>query len=419
MASIQRRETADGTVRWKMRVFVGRNPETGKRKFIIETFDRKKDAEKRARKLERMKDNGVLVAPSKEPLSEYLTRWLDEKKEGRVRARTMADYRANVRRYIQEPPDELPPVGFIRLNRLTRQTFEELYAAMWKDLGLAPRTIQYLHSIVRQALKDAVLEGSLARNPTDGVKPPTQAKGEAKGRSNAPGKAMRAMTEEEADRFLEAAGEDRYFALWTVLLMGGLRPGEAFGLLWEDVDLDEGRLHVRRALTRRGVDREEHPEGWKLVPPKTKKARRVVVLPVVAVQALREWRAIQGKERLLLGAEWEDNGLVFTTEFGKPLDPGNLYNRNFRRVMARAKLGEWEEPKKGRKKRRFKPGFRVYDLRHTCATLLLKRGINAKVVQERLGHSKITLTLDTYSHVLPDMQEGAAEEMEAMFGTGG
>lgn len=415
MATIKKRVNADGTVRWKMRVYVGRDPQSGKRKFIIETHDRKEDAEKRARKLERMKDKGVLVRPSKEPLGEYLQRWLDEVKEGRVRARTMHDYRGNVRRYVQEPPDELPPIAFIPLKRLTRQAFEELYAAMWKDLGLAPRTIQYLHSILRQALEHAVEEGSLARNPTDYVKPPTQARKKTNDSTRkAPGKAMHAMNEAEVERFLEAAREDRYFALWTVLLMGGLRPGEAFGLLWDDVDLEESRIHVRRALTRRGVDREVHPKGWKLVQPKTKKARRVVVLPAVAVEALSEWRAKQGRERLQLGTEYEDNGLVFTTEFGKPLDGGNLYSRNFRRIMKAARLGQWNEEEE-----RFDPAFRVYDLRHTCATLLLKRGVSAKVVQERLGHANITLTLDTYSHVLPDMQEGAAQELEAMFGSGG
>src|SRR5690606_2341775 len=121
---------------------------------------------------------------------------------------------------------------------------------------------------------------------------------------------------------------DRHFALWTVLLTGGLRPGEALGLAWEHVNLEEGKIHVQRALTRVGV------KGWKLVPPKTSKARRVVVIPAVAVDALRSWRAAQGRERLQLGEEYEDNGFVFTTEFGAPLDGSNLYARNFNRIMA-------------------------------------------------------------------------------------
>lgn len=167
-------------------------------------------------------------------------------------------------------------------------------------------------------------------------------------------------------------------------------------------------LHfVQRSLTRLGV------EGWTLTEPKTDRTRRVVPLPGIAAQALRDHRKRQAEERLLLGSEYQDHGFVFATEFGQPLDGANLSSRNFRRIMAAAGLGAWEG--EGRK-RRFRPAFRMYDLRHTCATLLLLAGENPKVVSERLGHASITLTLDTYSHVLPDMQEAAAEKLEAMFG---
>lgn len=133
------------------------------------------------------------------------------------------------------------------------------------------------------------------------------------------------------------------------------------------------------------------------------------------MRALREWRAKQAEERLQLGAEWADNGLVFTTAFGQPLDTGNLCNRNFRRISAAAGLGEWEGEGK---RRRFRPAHRVYDLRHTCATLLLLAGEDLKVVSERLGHASIVLTVDTYAHVLPGMGERAADKLEAMLGVG-
>ena len=130
---------------------------------------------------------------------------------------------------------------------------------------------------------------------------------------------------------------------------------------------------------------------------------------------LRAWRVRQSEEPLLLGSEYENNEFVFANEFGRPLHGANLSRRNFRRILEAAELGSWEGEGK---ERRFQPGFRVYDLRHTTATLLLKAGENAKVVQERLGHASIVLTLDTYSDVLPTMQESAAEKMEAMFGVG-
>ncbi len=412
MARIEKR----GNGRWTMRVFIGRDPDTGKRKFVTRTFDRKKDADAEARRLERMRDLGSLTQPSKEPLTKYLKRWLDEEKEGKLRARTLHEYRGMVKRYIEKPPEGAPPIGAIPLHRLTPAAFSGLYAFLWKEHGLAPRTLQYLHTVLRQALGYAVRTGALARNPTDHVSPATQLRGTS-GADAAAKKTVRAMSEEEAARFLEAARSDRYYALWAVLLTGGLRPGEALGLEWEHVNLEEGKIHVQQALTRVGV------KGWKRVPPKTAKARRVVVLPEVAVSALRAWRAAQAKGRLLLGTEYEDHGFVFTTEFGAPLDGSNLYARNFNRIMAAAKLGTWEKVRVGNRVKkeqdRFRPAFRMYDLRHTCATLLLKRGVNPKIVQERLGHASITLTLDTYSHVLPDMQEGAADELQAMFSGNG
>src|SRR5690606_28794722 len=150
--------------------------------------------------------------------------------------------------------------------------------------------------------------------------------------------------------------------------------------------------------------------------------RRAVPLPQLATDALREWRTVQKRERLALGPEYRHEGFVFTTPLGTPLDLSNLYAWHFRRVMERAKLGEWgPEPvrktgQRGRQARRpFKPAFRLYDLRHTCATLLLRAGVPVKVVSERLGHASIVLTSDTYSHVLPDMQDGAAAAMQDMF----
>lgn len=428
-------------VGWRIRVFIGRDHKTGKRKYVTRTFDRKKDAEKEATRLKRQKDTGTVTAPTRRPLADYLDHWLDNVKAGRIRDRTLADYRGLIRRYVQEPPDGAPLIGSIRMDRLAPAAFEQLYAFLWKEQGLSPRTLQYLHSVVRQALSHAVKTGSLARNPTDAVKPYRQAEG-----GGTPEKKMRAMTKEEASRFLEAAKDDRLSALWTVLLMGGIRPGEAFGLRWQDVDLDAGKLHIRHSLTRKGVPKvcecghlrdlhdsdgygacteEEYDgcesyqsgtgEGWRLVEPKTDRARRLVVLPEVATAALRAHRARQAEERLQLGAEWADLGFVFTSTLGTPLDRPNLYGR-YNGLLEEAGLGAWEGEGEHRT---FKPGFRLYDLRHTCATLLLLAGENPKVVSERPGHASVTLTLDTYSHVLPAMQEESARKLEAMFGAGG
>lgn len=228
------------------------------------------------------------------------------------------------------------------------------------------------------------------------------------------GKAL-AMDRAQATRFLDAARRDRYSALWHMLLLGGLRPGEAFGLKWEDVDMEAGTVRVVQNLVRIVGNK-----GWSLEPPKTRNSRRTVPLPAVAMRELGAWKTQQKRDRLLAGPEWQEHGFVFTTENGTPLHGAR---RSFERVMAEAELGEWgPEPQKPRSgpppKRRFKPAFRIYDLRHTCATLLLLAGESLKVVSERLGHATITLTADTYSHVLPTMQRAAADKLETMFGTG-
>ena len=396
---------ADGSTRWRLRVFIGRDAD-GKQTVVTRTFDKKKEADAEDARLRNMKARGTLATPSKIPLSDYLGSWLDNVKSGRIRDRTLHDYRAMIRRYIQEPPDGLPPVGKIRLDQLTGTAFETLYAHLWTEMKLSPRTLQLLHSILRQALAHAVNTGALPRNPTDAVKPPRQAQG-----GGTPEKAMRAMSQKETKAFLKAAEVDEHGALWITLLMTGIRPGEAFALKWEDVDLDGARLNVSRSLTRTGVD------GWKLTQPKTARARRSITLPQLVVRVLRAHRKAQAERRILLGPEWQDYGFIFTATFGTPLDLGNV-NRRFRLLLEKAKLGMWKEPETEDGERVFIPGFRLYDLRHTHASHLLASGENVKVVSERLGHASVTLTLDTYSHVLPGMQEQTADRLDAMYGAG-
>lgn len=413
MAKIDKRVTKDGRVRWTCRVFVGRDAK-GKRKWRAETFDREGDAKKWARAIERTRDlGGVVVASSREPLAEYLARWLAVK-EGQVSARTIYDYRGIVRYWIEKPPAGTPCIGTVPLNQLTADAFEELYMFM-RARALSPRRIQYLHTVLRQALKGAVAKGVLPANPTDHAERPKR----AKDADDFEDETVRAMDKDQARRFLEAARADRYLALWHALLTGGLRPSEALGLGWRHVDFENGRVRIERTLSRVGV------KGWRLLPTKTKRSRRSVPLPEVTMRELRTWKAKQAAERLLLGSEWENNGLVFTNEFGKPLHLHNLSVRNFRSICERAGLGEYRpesEKLKGRpgpaKKRLFKPAFRLYDCRHTCATLLLEAGVPLKVVSERLGHRTIAVTADIYSHVLPTMQQGAVEQLEAMFGAG-
>lgn len=241
--------------------------------------------------------------------------------------------------------------------------------------------MRYLHAIVRRALADAVEWGLITRNPAAKARPPKAARNR---------EAMRTWTAPQLRAFLEGRADDRLYPLWLVLASTGMRRGEALGLAWDAVDLDASRLAVRRALVNVAYKLE-------FSEPKTEKSRRSVALDPGTVDALRAHRKAQAEERLALGPAWHDHGLVFTREDGQPVHPDRA-SKLFDQHVNTAGL----------------PRIRLHDLRHTHATLALQAGIHAKVVSERLGHSTIAMTLDTYSHAIPAMQEDAAAKVAAL-----
>lgn len=184
----------------------------------------------------------------------------------------------------------------------------------------------------------------------------------------------------------------RLHALWVLLATTGLRLGEALGLLWTDIDFASGRLVVKRALQRQ-------PDiGYVFVEPKTARSRRTVYLALGALRTLVDHRRSQVQDQLAAGPEWNNSGLVFTTPIGRPVD-GTWATKWFHRALEQGGL----------------PRVRIHDLRHTAATHLIRRGVHPKVVQELLGHSTISLTLDTYSHVAPALHAEVASHMQVLF----
>jgi integrase len=201
------------------------------------------------------------------------------------------------------------------------------------------------------------------------------------------------MTSDEVGRFLSAVEGTRVSAIFAFALATGMRPQEYLALKWADIDMKKGTASVCRAL----VWRQEKGGGWYFSEPKTSRSRRTMPLPSSMVRVLADHKRKQSAKRLRLGSEWQDHGLVFPTTIGTPFNISSLTNKYFKPATA-------ELP----------PTYRLYDLRHTHATMLLSEGVNPKVVAERLGHSTIVLTLDTYSHVLPDMQKQAADCIESL-----
>jgi integrase len=353
---------------WLVRVSLGRDA-AGTRKYHSKTVHGAKTAARRYLvQVQRELDTATFVQASPQPLATFVEEWFTAAVQPRVRARTLADYRALLARHV------LPTLGTRRLSQLTASEIQAAYATMLAA-GLAARTVRYVHAVLHAALAQAVKWQQLARNPATLVALPRPIRREP-----------RVLDPEQAARFLAAAAQDRDHALWALLLTAGLRPGEALALKWSD--LDGHRLRVQRSLAR---------ETRQLDEPKTARGRRVVVLPPSMLRLLQQHRRRQAGERLTAGAAWQDLDLIFATPRGEPLHWHRIARR-FARLLRVAHL----------------PRIRPYDLRHTCATLLLAAGENVKVVSERLGHASAALTLDVYSHVLPDMQQRAAEKLESL-----
>jgi integrase len=272
----------------------------------------------------------------------------------------------------------IPNLDRVPLEKLSPEHVQALLRAK-TDEGLAPRTVHHLRALLRIALNRAMRWGLVVRNVAALADSPRIERFD-----------VRMLAPAEAKQLLAAAEDDRLSALYSVALALGLRQGEALGLSWEDVDFEYRRLFVRHGLQR--VDGE-----LRLVEPKTRQSRRTVAMPTVVIDALLHHKAGQSQERLLAGTRWRETGLVFTSTIGTPIEVGNL-RRSFRRLLDKACL----------------PRMRFHDLRHSCASLLLVQGVSARVVMETLGHANISITMDTYTHVMPELQRQAADAMDRL-----
>jgi len=319
------------------------------------------------------RDGGLVFNAEGLTVGKYLERWLKDAVQGTVRQSTYEVYGHMIHPHI------VPGLGRLKLKNLTPTHVRAFYRDRL-DSGLSPATVHKMHVVLHKALDGAVSDGLIPRNVAKGVKVP---------QASAKRKEIRPLTPEQARSLLEAVRGDRLEALFVLALTTGLRQGELLALTWEDVELEDAVLRVRRTITRSGgkVD---------VGPPKTNKSRRSVGLTASAVEALRDHLASQLEEMERIGSLYRPGGLVFANESGGIINPSNLRNRSFARLLKRAGL----------------PKIRFHDLRHTCATLLLSRNVNPKIVSEMLGHSSIAITLDTYSHVLPTMQENAVRALE-------
>jgi len=315
---------------------------------------------------------GLIIASEKQTLEEFLVRWLQDSVKGTTSENTLVSYTCIVRKHI------VPILGSIPLQKLQPQQVQYLYRKKQEE-GLT-RTVQLIHAVLHRALNQAMKWNMVQRNVTDIVDRP-----------KFPRREMKVLTQDEVNCFLKSAREGSLYALYVLAITCGLRQGELLALKWKDFDREAGTLHIQRQI--------QWVKGKaQFKEPKTSKSRRTVMLPRAAVAALQTHRARQAEQRLAAGGKWQNHGLIFTSEVGTAINQSNLLSKSFYPLLKKAEV----------------PRIRFHDLRHTAATLLLQQGVHPKIVQERLGHSRISMTLDTYSHVLPAMQQEAADKMDAI-----
>lgn len=389
-----KRGHGEGTIRkrksdnlWEARVTIGYDDE-GKQKQISKYFKTRKEAQDWLAQVQHEKNTGVFVKPDKVTVSEWLDKWLSVYAKQRVDITSYGLYETLVRCHIK------PSLGDIELQKLRPIDIQQVYAEKLKNgrldgsSGLSAETVTRIHNILHSALKQAIKEGLITRNAVQAVDRPKIVR-----------KEIKPLAREAVERFLGAARKDRLYALFVMAVGTGLRRGELLGLKWEDINLEKGTLSVRRTLARVKAENGLTRTVLKLKEPKTGRSRRMIALATFVLQALKAHKARQAQEKLFFGQKYHDNGLVFATEDGRPVDPRN-FTRRYTKLMKEAKLEH----------------TRFHNWRHTFATMLLELGEHPKVVQEMLGHSKIAITLDTYSHLVPGLMENAAAKLDSVFG---
>ena len=353
---------------------LGRDPVTGKRKQQWVTVKgTKKDAEKKLAELLHQIDSGTFLKPTKTTVAEFLERWLRDYVKPNLSPRGFERYSGIVRKHL------IPDIGSLPLVQLKPEHLQKHHTSQLTK-GLNPQTIRYHHAVIHKALQTALKWGLINRNAADGVDIPRARHIE-----------MQTWTEGEVNRFLESAKTSPYYALFYIALYTGMRRSELLGLKWSDVDFILSQIYVSRSI--------HHLKNGKYVftQPKSARSRRTIALPPSALLTLRDHQEKQRLERQIMGLKMEDGDLVFSQPNGRPLRP-NTVTRAWATQACRAGVKI----------------IRLHDARHTHATLMLKQGIHPKVVQERLGHSSIQMTIDTYSHVTPGLQQAAAEGFDKM-----
>lgn len=347
--------------------------ENGKRRQVTKTVHTKREAEKIRTEILTHIDNGTLAEP-KGKLGEFLNRWLEEYAVPNLSPTTVQGYKYIIFTSIN------PNLGNVNLKNLRPEHLQKYYANKLLK-GLSTTTIRHHAMILHRVLEHAVKWGLLVRNPADAVSPPKMRHNE-----------MKILQQQNIETVLSETQKTPYYALFFTALMTGMRRSELLGLRWVDVNLPLAELSVNRVMHRL----QNHEVIYRT--PKTEKSRRIIALSPATCKVLRDHWERQVGLRAHFNIPVRDSDLVFSEFNGRPYNPHTI-SQAWRRIVGKLDL----------------KGVRFHDLRHTCASMLLQQGVHPKIVQERLGHSSISITLDLYSHVVPGLQHAAADKMDEIF----
>lgn len=365
---------ARGASTWLVRVYLGRDAQTGMRKYHNQTIHGPfREAQRFLNLRLQQRENGRVVRAVVMSLNQFLDQWLTTVVKARVRSRTFRDYETLLRLHIR------PALGSRLIGTICQIDIQSLYAQMY-ERGLSARTIEYTNAVLTSAFRQAVRWKMLAEDPCAGVDLP-----------RAKRKEMEALSVEECRRFLEVAEKSEWFPLLALALTTGMRPSEYLALKWSDIDWRRGTASVCRTIQVSG-------SSWTFDDTKRKRSRRIVKLQNFVMKALRDLRENREGERE--GNCSLPQELVFLSAAGLPLNQRTV-KREFRKLLALAGIRS----------------VRLYDLRHTAATLGIAAGVSVKAISDQLGHASISFTLERYSHVLPSIQDEAAAKIEQLLVT--
>jgi integrase len=369
--------TKRGKTSWRLQLYTGVGPDGKLRRHTETIKGRKSDAQRRLTELLASLDKGVYTPPGKLTVADLLNQWLDGYVKTNCSQRTLDGYQSIATKHL------IPALGQHQLKHLNQQHIQSYYGKAVDVEKLSSRTVHHQHRVLSQALKYAVRQGYLGRNPCDLVDPPSPK-----------GKSMTTLTQSEVTDLLITAQDNYYYPVIYTAVSTGLRQAELLGLRWRDVDIAARSISVNQVLyKRRGI--------YQFNAPKTEHSRRRLRMTDKLAQFLGEYRLEREHLYHKLGKTITLDDLVFANVEGKPIDPSFL-SHSFGKIVRKASL----------------KNIRFHDLRHTFASLMLKKGIAPKVISEALGHSSVAFTMDVYSHILPGMQEEAMALLDEILPAG-